>query len=336
MTWSIETADPKGDNWEQLLSQTDHLLFHEPVWSDVIREGVSSRTTAIIFRQDGQIMSGASGFFLGGLGIKLAYFNYPYGGIIGSPPPIDQLEPLLKKYAVDNNVCQIQLVGFPNAPDYNGNEFEFADDATHLLDLAGESPESLWSGYRRSRRQDIRKTRERGITIELTTDPSEIDLVHEFYLQTMKRTGGLARYKKELLRAINLHLSPLSRSHMYLAKLDGKPIAGMLIVDSTNISHGLLMACSDEGLQHQPNKLMLHTAAEHCTQTGISTLDYMPSGQSSSGVSNFKYLWGANEVKLRHATLVTMKLQSWAWKTAFGMAKRQPFRSVLSAIRSRT
>ena len=336
MSWSVETADPKGDSWNQLLGQTNHLLFHEPVWSDVIHDGVSSRTTAIIFKQNGQIMSGASGFFLGGYGIKLAYFNYPYGGIIGTPPPVDWLQKLLKQFAIENRVCQIQMVGFPGALDYSGNEFEFANDATHILDLTDVTPESLWTGYRRSRRQDIRKTRELGIEIELTTDQNEVDLVHDFYLQTMKRTGGLARYKKQLLRSIVKHLAPQARAHMYLAKLDSKPIAGMLLVDSANMSHGLLMACSDVGLQHHPNKLMLHTAAEHCTQKGISRLDYMPSGQNSSGVSNFKNLWGAGEVKLKHSTLVTMKFRSLAWRTAFGLAKRQPLRTILSAIRSRS
>ena len=336
MSWTVETTDPTGDDWVELLKNNYHLIFHEPVWTKVVRDGVSSRTICIVFKHDGQVMSGATGFLLGGFGINIAYFNYPYGGIIGTPPPARELQELLRQFARDHQVCQIQLVGYPNAPEYSGDEFEFADDETHILDLEGVTPESLWNGYRRSRRQDIRKARERGITVEETMNVDDVDLVHSFYLQTMKRTGGLARYKKQLLRAIVEHLQPLSRGRMYLARMNGQPIAGMLIVDSKNMSHGLLLASSDEGLQYQPNKLMLHTAAESSAEKRLDGLDYMPSGQSSSGVSNFKNLWGADEVKMRHSTLVTMKFRSLAWKTAFGLAKRQPMKTLLAALRARS
>lgn len=333
MSWTIETTDHNGEQWKSLLANSDHLVFHEPIWSDVIREGVSSRCVCILFKENGAPRSGALGFLLGGYGINIAYFNYPYGGLIGSPPDGSQLEKLLSEFAEEHNVCQVQLVGFPGAPIYSGDHFEFTDDTTHILNLEGVTPDSLWQGYRRSRRQDIRKARERGITVEESSNLNDVDMVHEFYIQTMKRTGGLARYKKSLLRAIVSKLSPISRARLYIAKIEDRAIAGMLLVDSERMSHGLLLASSDEGLKHQPNKLMLHLAAEGCAEKGLAGLDYMPSGQSSSGVSNFKNLWGADEFKLRHSTLVTMKLRSQAWRAAFSLAKKQPMRSILSVLR---
>ena len=333
MSWTMESVDPHSEQWDQLLTNSEHLLFHEAIWSEVVREGVSSRVVAILFKEDGVPKSGAVGFLLGGYGINIAYFNFPYGGIIGSPPPSESLKKLLSDFAKQYSVCQIQFVGFPGAPAVISEDFEFARDTTHVLELNGVTPESLWEGYRRSRRQDIRKARERGITVEETSDMSDVDMVHDFYLQTMARTGGLARYKKSLLRAIVSKLGPKTRAHMYIAKMQGTPIAGMLLVDSKHLSHGLLMASSDDGLKHQPNKLMLHTAAERCTLKGLAGLDYMPSGQSASGVTNFKNLWGANEVKLRHATVVTKKYRAMAWRTAFAIAKKQPFRSILSMLR---
>lgn len=333
MSWSYETTDPFGDDWAELLSKSEHLLFHEGVWSEVLRQGISPRSVCVLFKENGVAKCGAIGFLLGGYGVNIGYFNYPYGGLIGTAPPASELESLLNLFAQEHRVCQLQLVGFPGAANFEGEGFEFQDDRTSVLDLSGETPESLWNGYRRSRRQDIRKTKERGITIEETSDPEHVELVHDFYLQTMQRTGGLARYRKSLLQAIVAKLGPVSRARMYLARKDDTPIAGMLIVDSLDMSHGLLLACSNEGLKHQPNKLLLHTAAESCTLKGISRLDYMPSGQSAAGVSNFKSLWGAEEVKLRHATLITMRFRSFLWRSAFAMAKRQPMRSLLTMLR---
>ena len=61
----------------------------------MVREGVSSRVVAILFKEDGVPKSGAMGFLLGGYGVNIAYFNFPYGGIIGTPPPPKALEKLL-------------------------------------------------------------------------------------------------------------------------------------------------------------------------------------------------------------------------------------------------
>ena len=333
MSWTIESTDPHGESWQHFLAENDHLLFHEGVWSDVVKDGIASRILCLICKQDGQAKAGALGFMIGGFGIQIAYFNYPYGGLIGNLPPTEILVDLLKEFCTAKGICQLQLIGFPGSVPFNSDEFEIQPDTTHILNLEGKTVESLWTGYRRSRRQDIRKAKERGITVEQISNDDEIDLVHEFYLQTMQRTKGVARYKKQLLRSIVHRLGPKGRARMYVAKINEEPIAGMLIVDSKRLSHGLLLAASNAGLKHQPNKLLLHTAAEDCTLKGMHGLDYMPSGQSASGVSNFKNLWGAEEVKLEHATLRTMPLRSFCWRIAYSLAKRQPMRMLLTLLR---
>ncbi|MEM9411514.1 MAG: GNAT family N-acetyltransferase, partial [Planctomycetota bacterium] len=329
MSWTIETTSPDGRDWTSLLNSCHHLVFHEPIWSDVVKEGVSSRTVCILFRENGEIRSGAIGFLLGALGINIAYFNFPYGSVVGTPPPTDELVRLLQSFSAEYNICQIQFVGFPDAPRIEGDQIQLSDDSTHVLDLQGVTSEVLWTSYRRSRRQDIKKTRERGISIVESNKIEDVDLLHHFYLQTMRRTGGLARYKKGLLKAIARQLVPERRARIYFAMKSERYIAGMLLVDSKTMSHGLLLACSDDGLKEQPNKLMLHTAAESCCERGLSALDYMPSGQSASGVTNFKNLWGAEQVPILHATMTTKSLKSLLWRTAFGVAKREPARSII-------
>ena len=229
-------------------------------------------------------------------------------------------------------MCRVQFVGYPGGPDLGGSSAEVVEDSTQVLDTSGLTIESLWSGYRRSRRQDIRKIRERGVTVEETRDAADIDEVHACYLETMKATGGMARYKRELLHAIVEHVTPQS-GRMYVARHQGKVIAGMVVVDSARLSHGLLLAARSSARPQQPNKLLLHTAAERAITDGKDGLDFMPSGQSAQGVSKFKNLWGATTRPLQHHTFVVLPLRNWLWKTAYAMAGRPPFRAMLSYLR---
>ena len=333
MTWTWKVVDPDGAAWASLLQQQTHLVFHEPVWASVLARGVSSQVMALMLLQDEQPKAGALGFLISLGGVRIAYFNYPYGSLFGELPSGDELEKLLQAFADQYRVCQIQFLGHSTAPAMRGPRMEVTEDQTQLSQLAGMTAEDLWSGYRRSRRQDLRKIRERGVKIETAQTPADVAEVHRCYLETMQRTGGVARYRRQLLQAIVDHCEPAGCGRIYVARKDERVIAGMVIVESDGLSHGLLLAAENDARAHQPNKLLLHTALEEAIQRGQAALDYMPSGKSARGVANFKDLWGAESIPIQHHTLVTQPVRARLWRLAYATAGSPPMRRLISWYR---
>ena len=335
MSWRVEQADPAGERWSALLARSDHLLFHRPEWAPVLAEGVSARTCCFLFAEDAEDRAGMLGCVVGGLGVSTGYFSFPYGGIVGTPPDAETLNGLLMDAGRMLGVAQVQLVGYPHEPEgATSTGHARVEDQTNVLPLEGLTPESLLAGYKRVRRQEIKRAMNRGVVIENRTDDEAISAVHRFYLETMARTGGLARYKRELIASAVKHLCPIGRARLTIASHEGEPIAGMLVVDSDEMSHGLLLVASSESRPLEPNKLLLHTAAEQAIGEGKKFLDFMPSGQSAKGVGQFKALWHTTEIPLVHRTVNVRPIRAAMWRGALAAAKREPFRSLIGRVRS--
>ncbi len=333
MTWSVDRVEPSDGAWASLLDQHDHLIFQQPGWSRVLAAGISSRVVCAIFADSGKPTCGLMGVVVGGLGLRIGYFSWPYGGMVGSPPPGAEFRELLSHLGRSLGVCQLQLIGAPLLAQAPIPGASVQADETNLLPLAGLTPESLLAGYERRRRQDIRRAISRGVVVEISNDEASVDLLHRAYLDTMRRTGGIARYKRSLIDAIVSEFAETGIARLSVARLDGSALGAMLVVDSSKASHGLMLVCTDEARRFEPNKLLLHTAVEDAVRRGKESFDFMPSGQSSQGVGHFKRIWKTDPVPLAHQTLVIDPLRARAWRAAYGLAGRAPFRQAIDMAR---
>lgn len=336
MTWAISQTDPSGSAWLSLCAENKHLLFHDSAWEPVLRAGVSDESLAFVITEDGKPRSGAMGVVVAAAGIRTGYFSYPYGGLIGSLPDNDTLRELLKELGRAHNLSQIQLVGYPGEPERDWSGFECTADQTNILPLEGLTPESLLASYKRIRRQEIKRAWKRGVAVEIRDDNDSIESLYRFYLETMTRTGGVARYKPALIRSIVEELAHRGLARLSVALHEGNRIGAMLVVDSDALSHGLMLVSSAEGRKFEANKVLLHTAVEDAIKAGKDGFDFMPSGQSAKGVAQFKTLWHTEEIPLVHRTLVVQPLRAQMWKLMLGAAKRWPMRNLLAWKRGRS
>lgn len=336
MTWTIKDVDPRGQNWADLVEKNDHLIFHEPVWAAVLDTGASDESCAFIIYENDAPTCGSMGVVVKAPGVRIGYFSYPYGGLVGPSPPAEALVKLLKNYGKQARFAQIQLVGYPYEHEQHFAGFDAQPDQTNILSLAGLTPESLMQSYKRVRRQEINRAFKRGVTINIRTDDEAVGLLYNYYLDTMSRTGGVARYKRKLIETIVHELSPSGRARLSVAEVNGEPIGAMLVVDSDKLSHGLVLVSSAEGRKFEANKVLLHTAVEDAVRAGKEGFDFMPSGQSAKGVSQFKSMWHTDEVALTHRTLVVKPMRALAWRTMLASAKRWPMRNVLAYTRNKT
>lgn len=335
MTWTIDEVDARSGEWRDLCAQTQHLVFHEPEFEPVLKRGVSDETLAFVLKEDGVPRAGALGIVVKAGVLRTGYFSYPYGGFIGELPDSDTLRALLLLFARTKKLCQLQFVGYPHETERDWSGFSIVPDATNILPLEGLTPESLLASYKRVRRQEIKRAWKRGVSVEVRNDEASIEALYRFYLETMRRTGGIARYKPALIRAIVEELAPSGKVRLSVALAEGEAVGAMLVVDSDELTHGLVLVSGAKGRAYEANKVLLHTAVEDAIKLGKKGFDFMPSGQSAKGVAQFKTLWHTDEVSLLHRTLVVHPVRARMWRTVLAAAKRWPMRQAIAWKRGR-
>jgi len=332
--WVIEETNIEGGEWAELLLETPHLLFHEPIWARVLAEGVSDRIVTLLFKEGAETKAGAVGFIYGKIGIHIGYFSFPYGGIIGNPPADDLLRALLLEYGRRRGIAQMRIIGFPGGVALPTEGFSAQADQTHVLNLEGLNAESLWDGYKRNIRRDLRKAERSGVTVLM--EGATVDAFYQLYLATMRRQNALVKYRREQIHAIVQHLVPQERASLMLAYRDEQPIAGILVVDSSEMSHYLMAGSDTESQRYQPNELLLHTAIERALRRGMRGFDFLPSGPGNTSLQQFKAKWGAEPVPLNYLTLVVSPARSFLWNTAYRCANWKPARKIANYLLRRS
>ena len=126
--------------------------------------------------------------------------------------------------------------------------------STYVLELS--DPGKIWEKLN-MRRRSIRKARESGVNVRVD-DSIEGLRVYDVLNQRNKRDLGVPAQPLGFLTAIHRHLKPWYR--LYLADVQGKPVAGIMTLsfkDTVNYAHG----ASDPGyLTLRPNDLTMWQA----------------------------------------------------------------------------
>ncbi|MBW1873097.1 MAG: hypothetical protein JRJ19_13590 [Deltaproteobacteria bacterium] len=116
MSWTLRVGSIDGEAWSALLQRQPHLLFHEPLWARIVGAGLGGKALCLLLEHDGQVIGGASGFFLRVLWARFLYLGFPYGGFLGSTPPGGLLAKLLVDFARKENVTRVRITDGPGMP----------------------------------------------------------------------------------------------------------------------------------------------------------------------------------------------------------------------------
>jgi len=333
--WTAHSVDANGTEWRELLEATDHMVFHEPAWARVTERGFGAESCAVVFVRDGVVRGGLLGFTFRTLWAKLLYVSFPYGGVIGDAPSGAELTRLLGDIARRLGVSRIRITDCPRLPAAEFAGFDRVELRTHLLDLSCGDYEVLWSGFKSRIRRDVRKAERAGVTVSQGSDAGHLSAFYALYLESMKRNAALAKYAQELVNAMVEELGPADRCAVLLARREGEPIAGILVVDSSNMSHYLMGGSTTAGLAHCPNDLLLHTAIRRAVDKRLEAFDFLPSGNDDPALEQFKAKWGATPLPLFVHTATTHPYRMACWDAAYGLASSRIGSALVRAIRRR-
>jgi len=166
------------------------------------------------------------------------------------------------------------------------------------LDLS-QGTESLWKGFHKSIRRNIRKVERMGLKIE--KGETEKDM-RDFYLLNLatRRKHGVPSQPYNFFENIRRELILTGGAFMWLVKYKGVSIAGGIFPAYRDTIYFKFNASNPTYLQYRPNHLLYWHIIQYGCEKGYKFLDGGRAAPDNLGLVTFKRNWGLQEKDLRY------------------------------------
>lgn len=313
------SVEPPSD-WNAFIEELSAGILFSPDWIGSVSRGYSAGSLYACVRKDGKIKTAIAGIIYDFRFFRMFFSNVPYGGILGelslSGLLLDNLETELKK----RKVHQLRLTRTSEQPCAVSDSFYEKKAFQHALDLRGMTPERLWKQFRKNTRRDVQKARRSGIVIRQIKNAAELPEYYRLYSLTMRRNAALCHYTKKLYQEIEQNLIRSGKASILFADYGGKPVAGMLLLFSTDRTYLIGNVSDPAYLRSCPNDLLYHAALEETLRRGLPVFDFMTSEHADEPLMNYKEKWGASRFPFSIYQKSLSPLHCRLWEIAWAFA----------------
>lgn len=290
---SIEDPDAR---WDKFISQYSHLIFHTSIWAKILKNSYNTNLAYYVLEDNGEWLLAIPGMLIGRF-LKLWYSLIPYGGFVGKreyiPAFLELVIKDVKRYRIDRlQIVDPQVDRADKIPELMNRE-----SYQHILDLKGKTEGDVWKGYRPNLRRTIREALDARVLVEKVRDKKEVETFYNLYLASMRRKKGIIHYPFKLFTEM-FPLIKQEKADIFLAKHDGKTIAGITMVYSERVAHYFHGGSLTDYLHFRPNDLLFHTAIKKALKKGKAKFDFLGSSKEMKGLIQFKEKWGTERISL--------------------------------------
>lgn len=290
---NFEVGESAPRDWDAFMDAQGQSIFFTKRWNEVLARGYSTPVIYYVCRIGEEIKLVLSGIIYDFKFSRLFFSNMPHGGFVGDfkylPRFLEFIELDLKKKRIHHvRLTALSESVLPNLPSYRRTEAP-----QHSLSLAGLDPISLWEGYRKNNRRDIRLARRRGVTLRRLSGGNGLTEYSNLYSQTMKRNRSVCHYTRKLLETICHVLDAKGEMSLLVAEYQKKMIAGVIVIYGKNVNYLLSNVSDPQFLSFCPNDLLYHELIEEAIEQKKDFIDFMMSGQDDRNLIWFKEKWGA-------------------------------------------
>ncbi len=160
---------------------------------------------------------------------------------------------------------------------------------TFVLDLT-RSEEELLAAMKQKTRQYVRKGEKEGVVVDVATDQRGVNEFFRLYSESAKRIGfGIhtMSYYQKFFEEFG------EASSLYLAEVEGQPVATLWLVNSSHVSFELYGGFSAHSSE-RANYITKWRAIKDMKTRGVKTYDF--NGRFNEGVSRFKEGFGPSQI----------------------------------------
>jgi hypothetical protein len=298
MNMELGVFESPGKEWDEFASQYTDLIFYQSIWSQVLKKGLGGQPLYFYLREGGKIVAGLPGVLLNFRIFRILYASIPYGHLIGEKSYYSIFLELLEKEFRRRGIDQIRLTESPFCEPYSPESFRPISAKCTLLDLRGYDKESIWGGYKKNIRRDIRKAQKSGVTVRRGDSREGVQLLYKLYLASMQRNKAMAKYSLHWFEAVYEIIAKKGLGAFLIAEMNEVAIAGVVLIHSTFSTHYFHNGSQYEFLKFCPNELLVHSSIENALEKKISFFDFMGSDPNDLSLLRFKEKWGGQSINL--------------------------------------
>lgn len=309
--------------WNGLVAEYDGTFFHRHEWLDATAHGLGMEFKPRIVLADGRPV-GVAPLLVRRLGpfSTVNVLPFPY---VGPLVPTSLLPPVLSMLAAKErrlrSVCAQQTVMSEAAPGLgkSGGYREIAE-RTLVVDLRGQTEESLLSRMRAQQRSAIRRAQRAGITLRKATELDVCHVLPAFTARTFAAQGLRMPNPPALYRTLWTRFGHEDDAHFTTAVVDGRPVCVAAAFAHRRYAVGWALArdIADERSSLGAASLywdMIRWALHH----GCTELDLV--GAPTEGIAHYKRGLGAQE-----RTYLVLRRDTKAYRAGIGMRAKRPNR----------
>ena len=165
---------------------------------------------------------------------------------------------------------------------------------SHVVDLS-RGYEAAAARYSESNQRLIRQSREHGVVIDVVEDAAQVRAFHALHLRTVARYSARP-LPHAFFEAAFASLVPAGLATFYLARHEGRVVAGNLVLRHRASSFDWMWVYDDRHLQLRATNLMIDRAIRDEAARGSRELNLGASPNERLGSVRFKQSFGADPV----------------------------------------
>jgi hypothetical protein len=302
----VEALSPAEDAaWDAFLLECDGgLLYYSTRYRDLLLDELGCEAEYLVAREEGEIR-GVLPLMWSEDGGDRVLNSLPYYGSHGAPlvtsPDAERaLIDAWNERSSDARTAAATMVTNPFRgvdplePDHDLTDRRISQ-VTQLPDAPDE--ERVLALVEASARRNARKAAKAGI--EIVSDASAWADLHEIHAENMSAMGGLAK-SRGLFEAVTRHFRAGEDFDLWVARLQGETIAGLLVFHFGEVTEYFTPATRHEHRSDQPLALILVKAMTAAIARGSRQWNWGGTWSNQDGVYRFKRKWGATEGAYRY------------------------------------
>ncbi len=237
-------------------------------------------------------------------------FYGSYGSVVGRDPAARDL--LCRRYnemTRREGIAASTVVMNPVSP---APEEKIAFDVTDQrigqisrLPAGDADPDAaLLSAIDGSARRNIKKARASRVSVRV--DNGATDFLEGCHRQNIERIGGRPKSRR-FFELLPRHFVPDENYRIYVAEIDGRLVAGLLVFFYNRTVEYFVPATVSEHRTAQPLALCIHDAMVDAARAGYTKWNWGGTWVNQTGVYQFKKKWGAVDHPYSYLTTINNK-----------------------------
>jgi len=286
--------DPGEDAWDALVAGSpEGTLFHTRAWVRIVTASFPRIRDVSVRREEPPgpaILPLFAWSRLGGA-IRTLQSSFPfiYGGALPAHAAAAALPGLLE--SPGGRLASWRISGNPFAPAdpavdraLTERGFVRGEDSTWLLELPAREEDYWEKTLTAAKRNDVRRLGRKGVVVEESRRPEDVDGVYRHYLASFARWGGRPRFVYPVRFYRNLLQLGGPAVRLTVARHEGRLLGGAFTLRWNGKAHYLAGYFDHESRALRPNVLIQIDSILQGIRDGLRWYDFLPSGGHASVV----------------------------------------------------